>query len=60
MANIITMLEEAVAAARKEADMFYGKGNFTAGTRLRGKMQEIKGIAQQIRDDVSEVKNRTK
>jgi|1_EtaG_2_1085319.scaffolds.fasta_scaffold00140_26 hypothetical protein len=42
-----------------EADFkkFYDKGNAAAGTRVRKAMMEIKNKAQEIRVNVSEVKN---
>ncbi len=53
----IEKLEALVATAREEADKFYGKGNKAAGTRLRKAMQELKGLAQEIRVDVQNSKN---
>lgn len=49
--NLITSLEN-------DADKFYAKGNSAAGTRLRKGMQELKNMAQQIRAEVQEVKNK--
>lgn len=53
----IEKLEALVATAREEADKFYAKGNKAAGTRLRKAMQDIKGLAQDIRVDVQNSKN---
>jgi len=39
-------LKELIAKAEQEAEKFYAKGNMTAGTRLRGNMQEIKALAR--------------
>jgi flagellar biosynthesis/type III secretory pathway protein FliH len=36
---------------------FYEKGNKAAGTRVRQGMQRLKGLAQEIRTDVQEIKN---
>lgn len=49
--NLITSLEG-------DADKFYAKGNSAAGTRLRKGMQELKNMAQMIRAEVQEVKNK--
>ncbi len=42
-----------------EGDMvkFYEKGNKTAGTRARKKLQEIKKISQEIRLEIQDFKN---
>jgi len=36
---------------------FYDKGNKAAGTRVRKAMQELKGMAQDIRVEVQNIKN---
>lgn len=36
---------------------FYDKGNKAAGTRVRGGMQRVKTLAQEIRTDVQDIKN---
>jgi len=50
LASLVEGLEEDFAA-------FYEKGNKPAGTRVRKAMQELKGMAQEIRVDVQEKKN---
>ena len=35
----------------------FGQGNKSAGTRIRGAMQEIKNVAQQVRVEVQLIKN---
>ena len=37
---------------------FYEKGNAAAGTRVRGTMQELKKLAQEMRIEVQEMKNK--
>jgi hypothetical protein len=37
---------------------FYDKGNQAAGTRVRKGMQELKNLAQTIRVEVQEIKNK--
>lgn len=51
-------LKKLIAAMQEDADKFYVKGNSAAGTRLRKSMQELKSFAQQIRDEVQQVKNK--
>ena len=51
-------LKSLIASLENDADKFYVKGNSAAGTRLRKGMQELKNMAQQIRAEVQEVKNK--
>lgn len=53
----IAKLKELIASAEADADKF-SKGNNAAGTRLRGTMQELKVIAQEVRTAVTEAKNK--
>jgi hypothetical protein len=53
----ITKLKELIASAEADADKF-SKGNNAAGTRLRGTMQELKVVAQEVRTAVTEAKNK--
>lgn len=55
--ELIEKLESVLAKARVEAESFYNKGNKSAGTRLRKDMQELKTIAQEVRNNVTETKN---
>lgn len=48
-------LGAAIDDARSEAEKFKG-GNKSAGTRIRGKMQEIKTLAQDVRTRVLELR----
>lgn len=41
-----------------DADKFYNKANSAAGTRLRKGMQDLKNLAQAIRLEVQEMKNK--
>lgn len=54
----IAKLKELIAAAEIDAEKFYKKGNSAAGTRLRKTMQDIKVTAQDIRNAVTEAKNK--
>lgn len=49
-------LVDIMFSAQEDAEKFE-KGNSAAGTRLRAKMQEVKNLAQDIRKNVSAVKN---
>lgn len=41
-----------------DADKFYNKGNNAAGTRVRKGMQDLKNMAQAIRLEVQDKKNK--
>ncbi|HEY0654889.1 MAG TPA: histone H1, partial [Chryseosolibacter sp.] len=41
-----------------DADKFYNKGNSAAGTRVRKGMQDLKNLAQAIRSEVQDIKNK--
>lgn len=49
--DLVSVLE----SAKQDAEKFE-KGNAAAGTRLRVKMQAIKGLASEVRKTVSDVK----
>lgn len=51
-------LKELVASIEADADKFYNKGSKAAGTRVRTGMQAIKALAQEIRTEVTELKNK--
>lgn len=51
--DIVLLMEQASVEAHK----FYRKGNKTAGVRLRSLMLQLKGLAQDVRNDVTGVKN---
>ena len=45
-------LKEMVSGLEQDFSDFYGKGNKAAGRRIRKAMQEMKGMAQEVRVDV--------
>lgn len=47
----------AVEASKEDFVKFYDNGNNAAGTRVRGAMQALKALAQEIRTDVQDRKN---
>lgn len=50
-------VKEVVAAIETDVEKFYNAGNAAAGTRVRKAMQELKGLAQEIRTEITEKKN---
>lgn len=52
--EIYHKLLNAVQDAQQDAEKFYMKGNITAGIRLRQKMQEVKRLSQELRNQVQE------
>lgn len=51
-------LKGLIASIENDADKFYNKGNSAAGTRVRKGMQDLKNMAQAIRAEVQELKNK--
>lgn len=51
-------LKNLIASLEGDAEKFYSKGNSAAGTRLRKGMQELKNMAQLIRSEVQDLKNK--
>ena len=56
LGNLMENIKDEVSIAMHDADKF-SAGNKAAGTRVRKHMQTIKGIAQNIRVEVQEMKN---
>jgi len=48
--SLMTELEE-------DMEKFYDKGNKAAGTRARKQLQDLKKLAQDIRNDIQHIKN---
>lgn len=55
-----TEVKNLIASLEADADKFYTKANSAAGTRLRQGMQDVKNLAQAIRLEVQELKNKEK
>lgn len=51
-------LKELVTSSEADFEKFYDKGNAAAGTRVRKVMQEMKNLAQEIRKEVTDIKNK--
>ncbi|HEY4055851.1 MAG TPA: hypothetical protein VGM39_04555 [Kofleriaceae bacterium] len=50
-------LVQLVANMKGDFEKFYNDGNKAAGTRVRNAMQELKALAQTVRNEVTEIKN---
>ena len=53
-----TEAKNLIASLGGDADKFYNKENSAAGTRLRKGMQDLKNLAQAIRLEVQDMKNK--
>ncbi len=51
-------LRDLVANLEDDFTKFYDKGNQAAGTRIRKGMQDLKNMAQEIRTEVQDLKNK--
>ena len=51
-------LKDLVTGLEDDFSQFYSKNNKAAGTRVRKAMQEVKKMAQDIRIEVQEMKNK--
>ncbi|MDN3668014.1 histone H1 [Echinicola jeungdonensis] len=51
-------IKDLVTALEADFEKFYEKNNQAAGTRVRKGMQDLKNIAQEIRKEVQEMKNK--
>jgi len=62
--KLVKLLTEEVEIDGKKFDLkedfekFFIRGNKTAGTRIRKVLQELKKVAQEVRDDVQEYKGK--
>ncbi|GAB3645724.1 histone H1 [Echinicola sediminis] len=55
-----TEVKDLIHSLEDDFEKFYEKGNKAAGTRVRNGMQTIKNLAQDIRKEVTEIKNSSK
>lgn len=51
-------LKKLVSSLEADADKFYNKANSAAGTRVRKGMQDLKNLAQTIRLEIQDTKNK--
>ncbi|MFN8406600.1 MAG: histone H1 [Sphingobacteriaceae bacterium] len=53
-----TEAKNLIASLEGDIDKFYNKANSAAGTRVRKGMQDLKNLAQAIRLEVQDIKNK--
>lgn len=51
-------LKALITSIEEDADKFYNKQNSAAGVRIRKVMQDMKNLAQEIRTEVQDLKNK--
>jgi hypothetical protein len=51
-------IRDLLTSLEGDFDKFYNKGNSAAGTRIRKGMQDLKNLAQAIRGEIQELKNK--
>lgn len=56
MSKTFEQIQELIKAAQDDVDKFFVKGNKAAGTRIRKSMQDLKGLAQEMRLEVQNSK----
>ncbi len=54
--STFSKIQELVKATEEDVDKFFVKGNKAAGTRIRKAMQDLKGLAQEMRLEVQNSK----
>ncbi|MEM6737132.1 MAG: histone H1 [Bacteroidota bacterium] len=52
-------LKSMMNSLEEDFEKFYDKGNNAAGPRVRKGMQELKNLAQEIRLEVQDIKNKS-
>ena len=58
--NRFAEVRDLIMSLEGDFDKFYDKNNAAAGTRVRGGMQALKTLAQDIRSQVQDMKNTAK
>ncbi|GAA0894073.1 hypothetical protein GCM10009122_37530 [Fulvivirga kasyanovii] len=56
--NKFAQLRDLVMSLESDFEKFYDKNNNAAGTRVRKGMQDLKNLAQEIRVEVQDMKNK--
>lgn len=54
--STFSKIQELIKATEEDVDKFFVKGNKAAGTRIRKAMQDLKGLAQEMRLEVQNSK----
>jgi hypothetical protein len=57
MSNRFNEIKSLIMSLEDDFEKFYDKKNQAAGTRIRKGMQDLKGLAQDIRAEVQQIKN---
>ncbi len=57
MSDIYHALRDKIQEIEEDVQKFYEKGNKAAGTRIRKAMQEVKALAQDVRNDIQAKKS---
>ncbi|MDX1670938.1 MAG: histone H1 [Balneolaceae bacterium] len=52
-------VKQAIEGIEEDMKKFYEKGNKAAGTRARKGLQNLKKLAQEIRLEIQDIKNRS-
>jgi len=55
--ELFETMKEVIATVEGDFEKFAEKGNKSAGTRVRGSMQDVKKLADAIRKGVQKIKN---
>jgi hypothetical protein len=55
--NRFAEVKDLIMSLEGDFDKFYDKQNQAAGTRVRGGMQQLKTLAQDVRTQVQDMKN---
>lgn len=56
--NRFEQVKKLIMDLEGDFDKFYDKKNQAAGTRIRKGMQELKNLAQEVRIEVQDIKNK--
>ena len=56
--NRLAVVQSLLDEVKEDFAKFYEKDNQAAGTRVRKSMQELKVLAQEIRTEVQDIKNK--
>ena len=51
-------LKTKIHEIEEDVHKFYESGNNAADTRIRKAMQEVKALAQEVREEVTDIKNK--
>lgn len=57
LSELFETMKEVIATVEGDFEKFVEKGNKSAGTRVRGSMQEVRKLADAIRKGVQKMKN---